>query len=298
VINTTTLIPGPKLPFGIYDYILLSASLLAIVCNIILIVLKKEKPLSLPDIMMVSLLTCLFGALLCFALINLPIEKNEAGCEAIAAITQFFFLASLTWSNSMAISIVRSLYSLRLVSRSYRPFVLYSVYALGLPLVCTMITYILSASQLSISQDIYSDAGVCFLGDVTTQLVLYLVPIYILIVTNCIIGIVVMVKIFTTSTAALKQDKVRLKKNIITCFKVSICLGLGWILLFAATASDDDLVWLMMQIFVESQGVLIAGANLISWNCVTFIKTWSKSKITSLQSKATRSTSGVTIEMR
>jgi len=164
-----------------------------------------------------------------------------------------------------------------------------------------MITYILSVSQLSLSKDIYSDAGVCFLGDTTIQLALYLVPIYILIVANCIIGIVVMVKIFHTSTAALKQDKVRLKKNIITCFKVSICLGLGWILLFAATASNDDLVWLIMQIFIETQGVLIAGANLISWNCVTSIKTWSKSKMTASHSKATSSTvttSAGNIEMR
>ena len=225
---------------------------------------------------MIALLSSLFGALLCFAFLFVPAGQDIAGCKAVAALVQFFFLATLTWSNSMAISIIRKLYTLEMTSDSKKQFIFYSLYSFGFPFACTIITFILSTFHISTFEDeVYQTESNCFLAEKIVISVLFLVPAYLLIISNFIIGIVVMVRVARSGRIGASQDKNKLKKNAITCFKVSACLGIGWILLLITIY--DSSFNTVMQIFIELQGLLIVISNIIGWNCLTTVRSWSTS---------------------
>ena len=271
--TTTTIVENQrrKREFRIHDFIFISISLLAISIYLIFLLVKR-KQLRLPDKMMMSLLLSLFGALICFAFVTTPTGRDILGCEILAGFTQFFFLSSLTWSNAMAISIAKSIYSLKLTRASNTSFILYSVYSFGVPLVCVLTTYILSVLEIeAFKRKVYETEVVCFLGDIIIIYSLFLAPVYLLIILNCFIGVIVMVKVSKSGKIGASQDKNRTKKNVISCFKISTCLGLGWVLLFAATIVPE--LWPIMQVFVELQGFFIVIANVVGWNCLNAVKT-------------------------
>lgn len=265
--------PQMKRRFKYYDYILIAVSLISIAVYSA-VKLVKRKRLRLPARMMIATLFALFGALICFAFVTTPAGTDTVGCMVLAAFTQFFFLSSLTWSNSIAISIVRSLCSLRITSQSKSTLIIYSLYSFGLPLVCTLLT--LTLSQLSAYEfynEVYETKVICFLGDETVLYALFLGPIYALVVANIVITIIVMVKIAGSGRVGATHDRNRTKKHALSCFKVSLCLGSGWVLLFLATMYDG--LWPVMQVFVELQGFLVVVANSISWSCVTALQSCS-----------------------
>ena len=222
-----------------------------------------------------TLLAALFGALICFAFITTPVGRDVIGCQALAALNQFFFLSTLTWSNSMAISIYRSLHSLRLASSSKRTFILYNLYSFGLPFVLTLLAFILSkVKSIDFKSKIYDFEVICFLFEKIVIYSLFLVPVYILIISNIIIGVAVMVKVARSGKVGATKDRNRLKKSIICCLKVSFCLGLGWVLLFVALIHPS--IWQVMQVFVELQGVFIVAANIVGLGCIRTVKSWTE----------------------
>lgn len=230
--------------------------------------------------MIFALLITLFGGLLCFALVAVAAGKDTVGCQVLAAITQFFFLSSITWSNAIAISIVRSVSTMRLTtSKSNKSMILYSIYAIGFPIVCVFITYALSTLEIpSFSNSVYSYKPVCFLYERTTIFALFLVPIYLLIGVNVILGITAITIVAKSGSIGITRDKNKIKKNIITGFKISCCLGLGWVLLFAATFYQP--IFYVFQVFVEVQGLFVVLANAIGWTCISNVKQWVCSKST------------------
>ena len=291
---TTTVVQRPrtKSDFYLYDYILIGLSLAAILGYLIYVLIAKKKAFSLPDKLMISLLISLFGALICFAFVTTPSGRDMVGCKVLAALTQFFFLSSLTWSNSMAISIVRKVHTLQRSSKSNTPFILYSLYSFGLPFICTVVTFILSKLQIqAFTENVYEVEVICFLGETIIIYSLFLAPAYILIITNFIIGITLMVKVSRSGRIGASQDKNRLKKNIITCFKVSACLGFSWAWLFVTTFYED--LFPVMQVFIELQGLLIVVANLLSWKCLNSVKSLSIAGVSYKSENSSSTPSGV-----
>ena len=265
-----------ELSLAVHDYILSAISCLAIIGYIIYLVIKKRKRLRLPDQMMIFLLASLLGALVCFVTITVPAGGDAAGCVLLAAMTQYFFLCSLTWSNAIAISITRSLYVVRLLSqRSPKHIILYVVYAFGVPLVLTITTFGLSRVPYipGFKSPVYRMEGICFLDELIIFYALFLVPVYILVITNIIIGIIAMFRVSKSGKIGLSQDRDRLTKTIITCFKLSVCLGLGWFLLLIATFYSS--LWVVVQVFVELQGLFIVTVNFISWKCFRTVRDYS-----------------------
>jgi len=280
-------IPGPS--FEIHDYILSAASLLAITAYVIYLLVKK-KTLNLPEIMMICLLLSLFMAILCFILITVPAGRDRIGCQALAALVQYFFLASSMWSNAMAFNITKTLYAMSLSASRRSKLKFYVPYAMGCPLACVLVAVTLSRYEIkAFNHPVYREVLFCFLHEKITLYATFLIPIYAAIAVNVILGVIAIARV-AQSGGSTTFDKHRRRKNLITGIKLSLCLGLGWVFLFIATATGKDGWYLYMQIFVELQGVLVVLANLLSWNCIISAKTWTESRLTSSMTNSTEAT--------
>jgi len=265
--------PGPS--FEVYDYILATASLLSITSYVTYLLLRKRK-LHLPDVMMICLLLLLFMAILCFILITVPVGRNRIGCEALAALVQYFFLASCLWGNAWAFKITKTLYSLSLDHVRLSSLKFYALYAMGCPLVFVLVGVVLSKFKITaFTHPVYREELICFLHEKITLYVTFLIPMYASIIVNVTLAIISIVRV-VRSGDSIAVGKNRKRKNVITVIKLSLCLGVGWVFLFIATATGDAGWYLYMQIFVELQGVLVVLANLLGWNCLTSVKSWTQ----------------------
>lgn len=281
-----------QLKLETYDYILVGISLLATLVYGVWVLIRKKKNIAV--LIQLSLLFTLFGSLLCYSLATIPAGKNNIGCQLLAAMYQFLFLSSMFWVNTLAISIIRTLFSLKSVSSaSKRIYIFYSVYAFGVPLIITLITYVLSQEQENIdsfTRPVYREKFICFLQESIVIYALFLAPVYLLIAVNVVLCIACMV-IVNRSAVMGSNDKARAKKNAVTCIKLCISLGLGWSLLFVYLVVPG--IWPVMQVFVELQGLLIVLSYIITWKCVCGIRTSVSEHYSSkeAQSKATELTS-------
>lgn len=275
---------------GGYDYILLALSMISIL-SYITWMFVHWKDIRLADSMMISSLIALLGSLLCYCLATVPAGSNPIGCRAVAALYQFFFLSTLAWTNARAIDVTHTVYHFTLAAKSKKNCMCHALYAIGLPLILTIITYILSEKEESIAafnRHVYREKYICFLNEVIVIYSLFLGPTYLIILVNIALCIAVMVRV-TTSLSIGSSDKHRAKRNAISCIKLSLCFGSGWILLFGAISIPT--LWPVLQVFVEMQGVLVVSANVVNWGCIRKCSSGFKSaKLFSRQTSTTSAT--------
>lgn len=246
---------------AIFDIVTTALSMISILgYGTFLIMRWKESSLS--NRMTLTLLFPLFGALLCYLLVFI-MDTEGINCIILASCTQFLFLSTLTWTNAMAINITRVVYSSYLIDKSKRLFKFYALYAFGLPLLLVIVTVTLSVADL-FERPVYQRRGVCFISEPTVIYSLFLGPIYLCITSNIILCVISIIRI-SRSKITTSNDVDRVKRNIVACIKLSICLGAGWIILFLAYWWDP--LWQVVQLFVELQGVLIVVGNIINWKC-------------------------------
>jgi len=224
---------------------------------------------------MICLLLSLFMAILCFILITVPAGRDRIRCQALAALVQYFFLASSMWSNAMAFNIRKTLYAMSLSASRRSKLKFYVPYAMGCPLVCVLVAVTLSRCEIkAFDHPVHREVFVCFLHEKITLYATFLI--YAAIAVYVILGVIAIAR-GAQSGGLTTFDKHRRQKNVITGIKLSLCLGLGWAFLFIAKITEDIDWYTYMQIFVELQGVLVVLANLLSWNCIISAKTWTTS---------------------
>jgi len=278
-------VPGP--PLYTHDYVLGAISLVSII-GYFGYLLKKRKRIKLPDALMIGLLASLFMGILCFNLVHLPAGTDKIGCEAVAALVQYFFLASTMWSNCLAFSITRSLYTMSLGSQSLSKLKFYALYALGIPLICVLVTTVLSRFNIDVfKQPIYRLQFICLLQEEIIMYGLFLIPYYISVGANLALSTATMVKVVQSGRSNLAYDRNRKQKNLITGIKLALCLGLAWLFSIVAMTTKD-FGWLMyMHIFVELQGIFVVFSHFLSWNCIRTGSIWTQSQMSYLKA-ATR----------
>ena len=273
-------IPAPRIQLKDYDYVLLSLSLLCILVYSVYMVITGWKTMKTPELMMLSLLISLFGALITFSVANLP---SGIGCRVLAAMQQFLFLSSLFWSSAIGINITHSIFTIRSVSTTRKKYFFYCIYSLGVPLLLVLITYGLSvAHQDNPDFKVYRETF-CFLQQSEVLYGLFLVPIYLVVGSNLILCILCMVRVQRSMSIA-SNDKDRWKKNVITCIKLSVTFGISWVLLFIFTASPNTKqLEILMQVSIEIQGILVVFVNVLSWGCLTKVQSLFKSEPSTTQ---------------
>lgn len=242
--------------------------------------LVRWKTMGIPDLLMFCILVCVFGALLSYAVADVPAGRDLIGCQALAAAQQFLFLSTFFWSNALGINITYTIFSFKAVSVSKkRRFCWSFVYAVSAPALLTLITYILSLQEDGIEHfksPVYREGFFCFIEESIVLYSLFLGPVYVVIMANFCMCTACIVRI-KRGLGVTSNDKDRWKKNIVTCVKLSICLGVGWVLFFFVTIfTDNRSLFMCMQIFIEIQGILVVMANVVTWSCIIKVKSYSQ----------------------
>ncbi|XP_067949616.1 uncharacterized protein [Watersipora subatra] len=291
IVNVTRTRKSQRGEFADYEYAFIGLSLTSIILYLIFLAVTKRNRFTIADKMMVGLLVSIFGASISFAFIVTPSPDDVIGCSLVGYLTQFFFLASLTWSNSLTISILKTLHTLSVHRESKWQMLFYTLYSFGFPLLCVIITYILSRTDIEAFEDGVLDSEfLCFIGEIIVLYALFLGPAYALMLFNIIAGIIIMAKVTKSGNIGSSKDKNRFIRKAVSCLKISLLLGLGWILLPLAIAFDP--VWSAVQVYVELQGVFIVIGNLIGWSCLRKLKEriTPSMKVSSNQTEATQVT--------
>jgi len=279
--------------------VLISLSVGSILTYIVWICYRVNR-IKFATLVTLSVLVTFLGSTLCYALSTVPAGKDYVGCEAISALYQFFFLSSIAWTNSLAGDITVTIFSYRVQSKPLKRYFKFAVYGFGFPLLLTLITVLLSEGQkaeriLVFAERVYRQEDICFLQEVIIVYSMFLGPIYFLILVNIILCVLAIQKIMRSGNIS-NSDKNKFKKKIISCFKLSLCLGLGWIFLFGALVMPS--LWPALQIFVESQGMLVVLGDIINWNCINRLGSTVSSRFSTTNSstmtKASTKTTGST----
>ena len=278
-------IPLPRI--GTHDYVLIALSLLCILVYSSYIIIRDRKRMKTPELMMLSLLITLFGALVAFSIANIP---TGLGCRVLTAMIQFLFLSVLFWSSAIGINITYTIYRMRPVSSSFKKYLRCCVYTQGIPLLLVLITFGLSEAYKDDSDfKVYREGQFCFIQQEEVIYGLFLGPVYFAVLSNISLCVACIIKV-QKSMGVAAHDKNRWKKNVITCFKLSATLGVSWIFLLFITAFPYNGVLAdIFQIVIELQGVLVVAANVLSWKCFTKAQTSYKSRFSN--DKSTVSTS-------
>lgn len=251
-----------------------------------------KKKLGLSHLLMFCLLSNLFCVFPIFAYtILIPTEVESEVCETIAVLLQFLFLGVMAWMNAYAFNTTKMIYSKRVLPNSIKCFKFYALYGFGTPLLCSLITVLMSKLNIDDFQ-VFKYYPTCFLQDQTVSLCLFFVPIYIFIISNFAMFVMSVVKVAAAADIQ-SSDKSRNKKKLITIFKLTVCLGAGWVLLFLAYLDLHPALWRVFQVFIELQGVLVVTANMISWN---YLKKLAKKKKKNVELRVNRPLSISSVE--
>lgn len=256
----------------IYDYIIITASLLSILLCCIYLIMKPKR--NLHTYMLIILLLCLFVATLLFALSVLA-TISDSWCKMVAGLSHFFYTASVFWSSSIAINIYRVISTVTAVKDSgTNTLGLYGVYAFGIPIIVTSAAGIADMTGVS-DQPVYRTSAACFLNSSNVPYIfgLFLIPIYAGSGISILLGCLCMARVLK-SPAILSTDKHRKKRNALTCVKLALALGFTWVLFpFILIGPSDSRAAIMYGKFVmcilELQGCLVVMATVVTWKGLT-----------------------------
>lgn len=244
------------------DYTLISFSLLAILCYMVYVLARKRRSaLKQPQLLTLTLLCCLFGALFCFAFVGFKFPLNTNDCEVFGSFIQFLFFSTISWSNCIAICIYRGLTHPRALSKSIQIYIRYCFYAFSLPLASVFSTLLFSNSNMLSSQHKVLK-GSCFIADPKARYAMFLGPSYLLAASNIVIAAIVLYKVDNDNILRPAKDIKTLKHYAQLCIKVTLCFGIGWALLNIATIHVK--IWMVFQLFLEAKGVL-AVILVLNW---------------------------------
>ncbi|XP_067948892.1 uncharacterized protein [Watersipora subatra] len=254
----------PDIGLDIHDYIFISLSLLSLLGYVIWMLVNWKKRAS-TKLIQITLLVNHFIALVFWSTSTLA-TSSSAACVAVAFFIQYFFLTSITWTNVIAIDITWTIYRVSSSSRSMRKYLVYSIYAFGLPLALSLTTFALSfyEKDLNLNTSVYRLEHLCFILNEAVIYSLFIGPLVFIVVVNIALCVACFVRV-NKKVNISSTDKDRTTKNAITCIKLSVVFGIGWMCLFFG-------VYDIVLAFVELQGVLLVLAHLISWSCLKKFK--------------------------
>ncbi|XP_045484041.1 G-protein coupled receptor Mth2-like isoform X2 [Pieris rapae] len=242
------------------------------------------------------LLSCvisLFGAFLALAILKivklLGAILLPSLCYSLISLFYFFFLSSFCWMNALSFMMWRDYRRMfertpridnrEIVNRRYRK---YLVYAWGVPLILTILLNVLDQSGLKR----YSwfmlpniEKYGCFLGGYERLLYLDL-PMMVLLIGNWYFFIITAYNIWATfkETKILNESALSLKKLLLVYVRLSILLGISWVLEIIAHAFPPSRMhpfWIMVDLYNGFIGLaffLVLVCKKKIWNSLRRLK--------------------------
>jgi len=250
----------------IYDYVLLSISLLVILGYNTYYLIRL--PCTITGNVVFCSLATTFAAQLAYLMSYIDSITETAFCPVLAILKQYLHLSVMFWTNSLAIWIAAGFTRATLAAnQSKNAFIACALHGWMTPLVFIVLTLILQYGPQTIFYPVLTVGNPCFLNDTSfVRLLVFLGPIYLVIFINFALAATAALTL-CCGTRASNSDRDRLIKNIMIVVKLVFLFGLHWVLLFLADYITQPEVqrglWTATKVLTESQGFLVVLAQII-----------------------------------
>ncbi|XP_052071040.1 uncharacterized protein LOC127709481 isoform X1 [Mytilus californianus] len=199
-----------------------------------------------------KILICLCSVLVLAYIIllaGLNLTENSSSCSAIAIVLHYLFLCALCLMVAEGIDIAMSILIVFSQGRSNAGLLL--SFGLVFPLVIVVIS--MAATKFKG----YGTEKYCWLSVSNGLIYAFLVPCIVAVLTNCIISVLVLRKMFSTQAMMKKETKEKVRAGVRSIAVLAPTLGLTW--LFGVLASHKDLIVFayLFTILNSFQGLLI-----------------------------------------
>ncbi|XP_013416552.1 uncharacterized protein LOC106178077 [Lingula anatina] len=217
---------------------------------------------NLPGKVLMSLVASLCVAQFLFMLT--PVwKKTESACVAFAVLMHYSYLAAFFWMNVMSFDICHT-FSISITTfkqnRRSMKFIYYSLYAWGSSILITSTSLIIDHADVPTSyKPRYGAYGICWITQKYGLLIFFLAPVALLLLLNMVFFAMSVHGIRKVSKAAkfAKPKAAANRRRVILYTKLSIVMGLSWIVGYVAMASNFTELWYLFIFLNTWLGVFI-----------------------------------------
>ncbi|XP_059174215.1 uncharacterized protein LOC131954510 [Physella acuta] len=231
----------------------------SIICLVVTIAVYGLVPelRNVPGKIVMSMSSALLVAQTMFLCCTYP---QGLACEIYAALHHAVWLASFAWLAAMSLHLACVLH---LQSHGWLDpsrstiFYFFSILCWGIPASIAGTCFILHITNTSPVK--YGYNGICWIGDFTTMIVGFGVPLFLLLSLTFLSAVFVLRAIRQSSEFRNKnsQHQKGEKNQIILCINLSLMMGVNWVFYFVAIAVGTTLVWTIFILTNGSQGLFI-----------------------------------------
>ena len=248
----------------------LIGSILNIVsCLVVFVTYASIKSLrTVPGLNLMNL-TAAIGLAHFFLVVGAGRVENEATCTTMAFLLHYFFLSTFTWSAAMAYDLLKTFVFEKGTSRlnllSRRHFYVTFGFSWGIPFVFCALC--LALDETDVVDIRYGTDVVCWIGNSTALLVIFVIPVAVVVVFNAVAFVAVIItvnkgieKSYSLQSISNDIGNVKVKKSrkkVAVVGSVFCLLGLTWLFALLAAAEETHLFWYPFVVCTALQGVLI-----------------------------------------
>ncbi|GIX75116.1 g-protein coupled receptor Mth2 [Caerostris darwini] len=221
---------------------------------------------NLPGFNLASLCLSLFVS---YLILIIPkddgIAENIPACVSLAALTQFFFLASFLWMSLMAFEVFRSIRNatkcLRGTTKRFKvkKYILNSCICWGISLVFTAAALI--ADNVEGTDDTYKPMfkeSACWFGSEHSLFAFFAGPVFTLICLNVLLFVLTAYNIFANRMKDLDSSRMAyLKKNFHTYLRLAVIMGVTWMTAVLPLLLKVVWLWYLFAVLNTFQGLFI-----------------------------------------
>lgn len=238
---------------------------------------------NLPGWNLAALCSSLFVSyLLIFIIGTGEATKIPEMCIALAFLTHFFMLASIVWMSVMSydvfVSLMRATGSFRISSNQFKwkKFGIYCSFAFGVALLFAFSS--LLAEVLDIVPQPYKPMykEMCWFSKKTPLLIFFAGPVIVL---TCINLVFFALSAYTIHSNKMKSEqdehKSILKRRYLMYFRLSVIMGITWIVGIVAAIFNEDWLWYLFVLLNTFQGFFI----FLAFTCSKKVKKYFREKL-------------------
>ncbi len=210
-------------------------------------------------------------ASLCFALViayvSFAFGNSFEGkiCFVNAVVTFYFFLATFSWMLIMSFDVWRSLKiatkELRVSSgKQWRKFFIYSMCGWVLPAKIVLIALLVELCPNGFMGESFKPKfgqSSCWFGNGASLLVFFGAPVFVILVCNFSFFVSSAYMIYSSHSMARYSASPSTKRDFRLYARLSVIMGLTWILGLVAGFADNDLLWLLFILSNSFLGLFI-----------------------------------------
>ena len=184
------------------------------------------------------------------------LESGSLGCKIVGVLTHFVWLAAIFWMNICTFHVFRVFTSIEALSvdSDLKSFVMYSAYALALPVCLVVINVVVSLVSSDMAEFGYGKST-CYISSEKMVGFTFGIPVGFVIITNLMMFAFFIYKIKTAPV--VKKDVKNERNDIIIFAKLSTLTGFTWIFGFIYSWTDIELFSYLFIILNATQGVLL-----------------------------------------